>query len=291
MPAARFDAPLAEVRDRVVAEWEAGGEFADQTVLRMGEIASKFVTRMGLFGVGSLGAVTLEHCSGFVDAPPLTGGLPSAHTRHFRRVTLRAMFRTARRLGFDVGDPTLDLVLPPRSDRSTRPLTSDEILLARTATSTPRTPDSRRAAAWALAETAAMTSEIPRIRVEDLSYGARGGVQVSLPGTRRCDPRVVAAGDWASTVLRRRAGEVAAGRLVYGGGSGEVAAQASVCKTISSVLGAVGLDDADVRPESVRLWRATQEFVRCDLVAAARVLGSRSLDRTAQSVGFEWRPQ
>src|SRR4051794_36850905 len=85
------------------------------------------------FGVSDLASVTPEIAERFVWAADTTGAAPSLSNVRLRRFAIRLLFRCARARGAEVGDPTLDLVLPPRSTRRARPLTDDEVALARSA--------------------------------------------------------------------------------------------------------------------------------------------------------------
>ena len=58
-----------------------------------------------------------------------------------------------------VGDPTLDRALQPRSQLVTRPLADDEVVLCR-GYALWSLIDSRRAAAWALAEATCRSVEV-----------------------------------------------------------------------------------------------------------------------------------
>lgn len=284
---------LNQLTTQVVEAWRESGDLTDQTVTRMGEIAWRFTRRLHTIGVKAAAEIDEHTCRAFIDAPTKTGEAPTTATRHFRRVTLRAYFRTARRLGHQVGDPTLDIHLPPRSDRVTRPLTDDEIVLCRTATYATRHADHRRAAAWALAEAAAMTSEIPLIRPSHID-DPTDPMHVLLPGTRRTDPRIVELTEWGAAAIARRLAHLGETDepIVYEGAGGEVARQAAVCKLISIILESAGLTDPDIKPESVRLWRARSHYNETgDLISTARMLGNRSLDRTAEALGLDWRPR
>lgn len=281
----------ASVLEQVVARWASEEVFTDQTVARMTEIAMRFSRRLDVQGISDMEAVDEAVCRGFVDAPTRAGESPSDATRYFRRVTLRALFRTARQLGCDVGDPTIDIHLPPRSQRSTRPLQAPEIILARSATFTTRHSDHRRAAAWALAEATATTAEIATITAGDFDDASHPAT-VRLPGTRRVEPRTIELTEWGAVMIRRRLQcvAVADARLVYDGAGGEVARQAAACKLITIILESAGLNDPDVKPESVRRWRAHAHYQSTgDLIGTARLLGSRSLDRTAEALDISWR--
>lgn len=282
---------LEELVEGIVRVWNSDSGFTDQTTARMGEIARRFARRLRSQGIGQLTGVDEIQCRTFIDAPTRTGVAPTDATRYFRRVTLRALFRTARNSGYPVGDPTLDIRLPPRSPRSTRPLESDEILLARTATFVSRNHNHRRAAAWALAEATATTSEIPLITADNFDDRDQP-TTVELPGTRRVDARRVTLTEWGAAAVGRRLRHLGlSGRpIVYDGSGGEVARQAATCKLIGIVLAGAGLTDSDLRPESIRLWRAAIEYEQSgDLIAVARLLGNRSLDRTAEALDIDWR--
>lgn len=282
----------------VLREWRDSDPRTGQTVTRMGEIIVRFAKRLRMTGVYTTERINETVCVGFIDAPSRTGALPSDATRHFRRVTLRALFRTGRDLGVIDDDPTLDLELPPRSSTTTRPLSTDEIVLCRTSTFPARATDLRRPTAWALAEATAATSEIPSIRRRDLRYTQSGELNaVWLPGTRRLMSRTVELTDWAVTIIARRLDELSEDPdvpLAYVGAAavGSVARHASACGLIAAVLNTSGLGiHPDVRPASVRNWRARQAFNDgATIEAVATMLGHRRLDEAAEAIDHDWRP-
>ena len=92
---------------------------------------------------------------------------------------------TQRQLGVYDGDPTIDLVLPPRSFLAVRPLTDDEIVVCRSFSLQTLTA-TRQPAAWALAEATARTSEIPHIVVSDLDFTNR---RVWIHGSSKAEAR------------------------------------------------------------------------------------------------------
>ena len=102
--------------------------------------------------------VTAEIAAAFVRVESLgTAAHPSVPLLHLRRSALRLLFRSLREAGMTVGDPTLDLVLPPRSPLATRPLADDEVVLCR-GHALWSLSDLRRASAWALAEATCRSS-------------------------------------------------------------------------------------------------------------------------------------
>jgi hypothetical protein len=295
VPAAVPGTSVADLVAAAVAAWAGAGDRTDQTIARMGEVAARFARRCAAEGTVAAADVGADVCSAFVDAPTRTGMPPTAATRHFRRTTLRAVFRTGRDLGIFTGDPTIDIALPPRSGLRARPLTYDEVVLCRTATFTARATDLRRPAAWALAEATATTAEIPLVTAAHVTEGRDGWI-VSLPGTRRTEPRTVTLTGWGATVVERRLAGLEGtpgAPLAYSGTApaGTSARHAAGCALVAVVLDRCGLGlEPDVRPASVRHWRA-----RALLDSGARVedvavlLGLRSLDEAAAAVGHDWR--
>lgn len=207
--------------------------------------------------------------------------------QYFRRLAVRVLFRTARQLGLAVGDPTIDLALPPRCPGSFRPLEDDEIELCRAVAIGSGT---RPAASWALCEATARTGELPWIRRPDLDL-VDG--RVWIHGTPRTAARWGELTDWGVTQLARRLADLDAGPdtpIVGGGAPGSALAQSSAVGLISRTLTRAGFGDAPgVRASSVPAWAGRKIFDdtgRIDLAAAR--LGMRSLDRTARFIGWDW---
>lgn len=280
----------------VLARWRDTDPRTDQTVTRMGEIAVRFARRLHATGIDTIDGIDTAACTGFIDAPSRTGDAPSEATRHFRRVTVRALFRTGRQLGVVATDPTLDIVLPARTSLRARPLSTDEVILCRSAAFPTRASDLRRPAAWALAEATAATSEIPEVRRSDLRPVDDIPEVVSLPGTRRLRPRTVTLTDWGQRILTRRLEELPTDPdtpLAYTGhgSSRTVARHASACALVAAVLTATRLGaEPDIRPASVRHWRARSAFDDgATIEDVAHLLGHRSLDETADAIGHDWR--
>jgi integrase len=241
------------------------------------------------FGVESADAVTVEVVEAFVRSPQAGGGLPSVPVMHLRRSALRLLFRSLREAGLPVGDPTLDLVLPPRSQLAARPLTDDEVTLCR-GHALWSLVDARRAAAWALGEATCRSVEIAQIRVGDVDLDGR---LVWIHGGRTTSPRWGQLTAWGVTRLERRIQMLPAEpdtSVVYGGSGDAATGQVSACVAIGDVLTRSGLAaEPDVRPASVAAWagrRVLDETGRIDEVA--RRLGMASLDRTARFIAFDW---
>jgi integrase/recombinase XerC len=214
---------------------------------------------------------------------------------------LRALYRALRGLELASGDPTLDLELPPRGELAARPLTDDEVTLARiSAQVLPRSATAAvRATAWALGEATAVSSEITAVRIADLD-SATHRRRVRLPGTRRHDPRTGLLTEWGQQIVARRVEQlVTAGvgpetLLAYGGAApaGTAKAQASVCNALRDTMHAAGLAaEPDVRPASLRHWAGRRAYdAGAPIHEVALLLGHRSLDEAATDIALDWRP-
>ncbi|MGY1713090.1 tyrosine-type recombinase/integrase [Geodermatophilus sp. SYSU D01106] len=266
---------------------------------RVGETATRFAARLSATGVATFTAVTPTDAAGFVHARTRGGEEPELATRHARRTAVRMLYRTLRALGQPVGDPTLDLRLPPRGLLAARPLTDDEVMLCRATAQLRGEAVARlRAVVWALGETGAVTSEITTLTVADLDEPTKPST-VRLPGTRRHDPRTGELSPWARRFLTRHVtdlinrGATATTRLAYAGAAppGGANAQAAACNAIRTVLDLAGLRaDTDVRPASLRNWAGRRLYdAGAPLEQVARALGHRSLDACAEDIALAWR--
>jgi integrase/recombinase XerC len=234
-------------------------------------------------------AVSPELAKAFIEARSAGGAKPTIAERHFRRTSLRLLFRVGRQVGAASSDPTLDIALPARSPISTRPLTDEEIVLSRGCASW-SLADTRRAAAWALAEATARTVEIAQIRVADMRVDE---ARVWIHGGNVTAPRWGELSTWAQEQLAQRLAALdndPNARVAYAGRKAPDVGQISACVAIHDVLTRAGFArEANVRPASVAAWaggRILEESRRIEEVA--RRLGMRSLDRTSRFIGFDW---
>lgn len=286
--------------EAALSTWASSGDFTEQTLVRTTETVHRFTKRLTASGVHNAEAITTADCIGFINAITRHGTPPEVTTRHSRRVAVRMLFRTWRDLGVAVGDPTLDLKLPPRTSRAARPLTDAEVVLCRAATRLGQAGGTslQRAVTWALAETTAVTSEISAVRMCDLDSPDTPRF-VELPGTRRVDSRLGELTDWGAAVVARqvrlfRERKVSSTTLLTyrgRGKPGQHVAQAAVCNAIGAVLESAGLAaEQDVRPASVRNWSGRRLYdAGMPLERVARRMGSRTLDAAAEDIALEWR--
>jgi integrase len=234
-------------------------------------------------------AVTPEVCEAFLRAPVSAGPPPSTSLLHLRRTALRLLFRSARHLGLPVGDPTLDLRLPPRDQLATRPLADDEVSLCR-ASAAWSLNDRRRAAAWALAEATCRSVEIGLIARSDIDLDQG---RVWIHGGQTTADRWGCLTPWGASQLERRLeaiGDDPDHLVVYEGREGAATGQISSCIAVREVLIRAGLGrEPGVRPASVAGWAGRQILAETGRIEeVARRLGMASLDRTARFIGWSW---
>ena len=242
-------------------------------------------------GIRSIAAVDHAVVAAFCVAPTRQGAPPSVAVMHLRRSSARLLYRTTRRLGHDVGDPTIDVRLPPRCSAPFRPLEDDEVELAR-AMALWSHDDVRLTTAWALCEATARTSELPWIRASDVD---RAAGTVRLQGSSKAEPRTARLTSWGLVQLERRLERVGCSEeyLLGAGPSRDGRSQSSCVMTVSATLKRAGLHrEPDLRPSSVAAWAGRRAFDEAGRIEdAARALGMASLDRTARFIGWSWTEQ
>lgn len=276
----------------VIVDELALAGLSKQTVSRLTGVAERFRQfALPAHGVRHLGDVTPQIAAGFVRAPTISGP-PGPNTMHFRRWVLRVLFRTARQLGLIAIEPTLDLELPARDGQKLRPLTDDEIAVCHSF-SICSLNETRLPAALALAEATGRTSEIGFVRARDVDLAA--GTVILSAGSRT--PRLAELSEWGRTQLDRRLGALRRtdgapdAFLIYSGRGSDVSRQAAACTTLRRIFELAQLgDDPAVRPLSIVAWagrRMLDETGRIDGVA--RRLGMRSIDATADLIGWDWQ--
>jgi len=264
--------------------------FSGQSINRVDEIAGRFeLFLLKGYDITLAADVTAEHVEAFVKARHGSGE-PSVATMHVRRSSLRMLFRLARtKLGLE-GDPTLDVVLPPRSTAAARPLTDDEVELGRSYAQH-NLEATRGPAAWALSEATLTTTELPYVTVDDLDLDGPNGPRVWIKESRKREERWGLLDDWGATQLERRAKALKGTKhLIYKGNGSEESRQASCCIAIKDVMIRAGLDaEPDLRPSSLVAWAGVKIHDETDSIEeVARRLGIRSLDTAARFINYSW---
>ena len=275
----------------VVDALASSAALSEYSLLRVVDLVERFCSFCEqALDVSSLAEVSAAEAAAFVRAPNADGP-PAVATMHLRRSTLRLLFRTVRQLGLANSDPTLDLVLPPRSSLTARPLTDEEVALCRSASMHTLTA-TRLPAAWGLAEVSARSSELGHIQIRDIDIDDG---RVRLHGSSRFEARWVQLSGWGHSQLTRRLKVLPDDPdwpVIYEGTRGsDYHRQAAACVAIGETLRRAGVaGEPDVRPASVAAWagrRILTETGRIDDVA--RRLGIRSLDRTAALIAWDWQ--
>jgi site-specific recombinase XerC len=281
-------ARLARAIDAAVRELAKSRSLTPQSVRRLEQLVRQFgfFASKGL-GLFDLDGVRAEHVSAFLRARRVRGEIPSGATMHLRRSAVRLLFATAREIGLATTDPTLDLTLPPRSSLHRRAMTDEEIALCRSFVGHTLI-ETRRPAAWALAETTARTSEIPHILRSNVDLA---GGRVWIHGGSKTVPRWGQLSDWGAQRLEERLRSLNGdASVVYQGNGSAESRQASSCAAIAQTLQRAGLGGKpDLGPSSVAAWAGSRAFREgAPIEEVARMLGIRSLDRAARFIGWDW---
>ena len=256
-----------------------------------------FVARAVLEGVDSVSGVTAElvaaFCGEAVQGRDGSWRTPAASTRRTRRAAIRWLFRWLRHEGICVADPTIDVKVSEDAVSGPRPLTDVEVAECRLMSD--RTlSQTRLPACWALAEATLTTGEMSRLVVGDVDLVSG---TLDTPGLSRGPvARTVPLTDWGAEALARRVEELVGGGgdestpVVYRSGRSLNGGGATAGQAINRILTYAGLsNDPSATAKSVIAWRALKAFEQSGRIeAAARLIGSSSLDATARLIGLDW---
>lgn len=284
--AAASDLTLGEAVAFVVGRAEAVERLAGSTVgifVPIWRGFTRFASRA--CAVDALADVDEATVRRFLDAATKTGAAPSVATRHLRRSALRYLFVSLRRAGLVLVDPTSDIQLPARAQRTFRPLTSDEVERCRHA-SLATLWVTREPAVWALAEVGATGVEIG-----DATPWAVSGGQVWLGGGPKTDPRSVELTGWGALAIGRRLEDATGPWLVAGHNSeSQHSRRSSALESLRKTMRRAGVVGPDIEPRSVTAWAGRQILDRTGRVEdVAKGLGLRSLDQAADLIDHHWR--
>lgn len=248
---------------------------------RQGENFARFAERFGVVTVGQIDEAVV---AALVGARTRTGVEPSAATSHLRCSALRWLFRAWRGFGLMSDEPTIDLILQARATRSLRSLTEDELEGGHWAAGDTLYTAGRASAVWALAESGLWTAEIAAATTEDIDIASATAI---TRGSTYRSPRTVELTAWATFIVRNCLPE--AGRVAYDGADPVRAGRISVAANIRSTFKRAGISGPGVAVESVTLSAGARVLATTGRIdRAAAMLGLRSLDRTAQLLGFDW---
>jgi len=278
IPASGVTLAIEGVLARIAHE----GHLAPVSLLRNSDLIRTFGAFLICTPTDDIADVTPAIAETFIRSLTRSGRDPSIATMRLRRSALRSLFREAQALGLTDTDPTYTVMLPSRSCATSRPLTDSEIHRCRSfAESMPG--DSRFAAAWALAEATTRVPELGAIRRRDVHDSV-----CSLPGSSSTEQRRVAPTDWGVVQLARHLSSTPGddASLLLGTGI-----RGSLHELIAGTLSRAGLArKTGVTPNSVAAWPGAREMEGGSTIdQVARLLGMRSLDRTAKFIGFHWR--
>ena len=217
---------------------------------------------------------------------------PSLSVRHLRSCAVKAMFATARTLGWTIQHPPSVVREENTTTRQGRPLVEVEFDTIRSIASVKR--HTRHAAAVAIAFSGGGTADIAgmtRAHV-DLEDGT-----ITLPGGRHIAERTVRIpGEWEYDILTERLADLdKLGRpdddgLVVRRQGSAASRQAGAAIAITEVLQEGQLrSDSTIKPASISRWAALVAFETSgDIAAAASLLGTGSLDTAAAAIGWDW---
>jgi integrase len=276
----------------VIASLEQGTSLAVQTQVRTFRLIRRFgdFVQRG-FGLDLLDGVTDAHVMRFVGATTRSGR-PSVATMRLRRWSIRLFFRTARDLGLTSTDPTIDVVLPARTNQTARPLTTAEVERCRLA-SLHDLRSTRLSVAWALGEASARTAEIPHLCLRDLDLEHQ---RVWIHGSAHTAARHGPLTAWGADQLHRRVRELGhdapAETPLAHIGTGNAESRVSFsAQGLRETLTRAGLaHQAGVHPASLAGWVGGQILEATGKIEAVAIaLGVRSLDTAARIINWTWR--
>lgn len=278
---------VAEARELVDAALRNDPTRSEATRSARGTEVGRFWRHLGHHGVGAIHDITPEITEEFIQGAARSGlrwGEPAGSTQRNRRAAVRYIFEVLRGVGFQVGDPTLDLEV--NEARSRRAKAVSDVTIERLQAAAPHElVASRRAVVLALAQAGAANIEITRIRTVDLNL-VDG--TVALPGGTRLDRRTNRLTDWGGHVL---------GDVVAGSRGADMSLlpirTSSAASTVSNTMSDL-CQSAAIRPkvtvEGIRAWRARRLFDHTRSIEdVARFLGTRSLDIACDIVDHRWR--
>ena len=297
-----MDSPdLYQALEVILEIWMAdvsSGDMSDQTFGRYEPLAQRFAKFADRNGCTSLDEAFTVYPTWLNARGRDRSGAscpPSLSTRHLRSCAIRAVYATARTLGWTTAHPPYVTREENPTTRQGRPLLEVEFDTCRAVASALR--HTRHAAAVAIALSGGGTADIGNITRGhvDLADGT-----ITLPGARHiAERRVRIPGQWEFDVLTQRLSDLNSlgdpadtGLIVRRSGS-EASRQAGAAIALSEVLTMAQLrTDPAIKPASFSRWAALVRFETTgDISQAAALLGTTSLDTAASAIGWDWQTQ
>lgn len=287
--AVRIDVPLtvSAAQELVAAALAQESLISAETLkVRTAEI-NRFWRHLGHHQVRLVHEATPAIVDEFVQGAARKGSrwsVPAGSTQRNRRAAVRHVFEVLRGVGFQVGDPTLDLSVVEDRTRKAAPV-SDAVIARLQAAAPHELVASRRAVVLALAQAGATNTEITRVARSDVDLLAG---TVTLAGRTRVGARTNPLTRWGHTVLSDvLSDEGSTSELLLPISASSAAA--TVSNTMSDLCQAAGLVPR-VSVEGIRAWRARRLFQHsASLEDVARFLGTRSLDVASDMIGHHWQ--
>jgi len=246
-------------------KWCKQNDITDITMVRQGEIES------------------------FIHWPVTMGGRsrrPGWSTMRNRLGYLRRAYKAARELGYEIIDPTIDVVV--LFDRTVEAnLCTDEDIKRLRDGAPLELFDVSWASVEVLAEAGGTNGEIRSVRVADVDL--EEGV-VRFAGNARVDERINPLTEWGVMVLRERIANLGTDDFVVTNGDGHQCSEATISQMFKHIANYANLGSKGFNINSVRGWRARAIYEETGRIQnAALFLGNRSLDSISLLIGLEWR--
>ena len=294
---ARSEPDLSSAWTEVAVEVMAGIAntylFTERPLTRVATLVRSLFAHFEQRGVTRLpdvtGDLTLEWCWSPVSGPGGSAQEPSVNMARRRQWVARTAFKMAAQLGAQVDPNTAagDRIKRGDPDVSARPLTDRQLDSVCAHVDAGRAA-SRRPLLVAFSLAGGSAAEVAAVRARDVNLDAG---TVAFLGERA---RVCALDEWSARAIARylRANPTALHeRLCVRVDTPREAAAESVSIRLWKIIKEAGFSSrSGISPRSVRLAAARQVLECEDIVAAARFLGSPSLDNTAEALGHDWQP-
>lgn len=248
-----------------------------------------FIKWCRLNEIGDIRDIGQQEIETFINLPVVNGRgsrEPSGPTRRNRRGAIRRAYQVLRQAGYELHDPTIDVVLPSPAVVGSRYCTDSQIVRLRQA-SLPDLFGTSHAPLLALAEAGATNSEISTLKTSavDLASG-----RVTLHGNIRTSPRVNMLTEWGCEVLRTYLGSAAPEDSVMVTALGGFASPVVVSQYFQQLVNFSRVYGKRLTIDSVRYWGALQVYERTKRIEeAAHFLGNASLNTVANGLGINWR--